>query len=148
MAAMAQIGAQIQKNSDGSVNTLKTLESIAKIFPTLRPEQQKSAADALGLTPELLALMRDGERMKKLLAKSDEFGLTVDPALNQQLSEVNGTMNELSASWDGLWQRSKTRHLRPFSRMVQSKTASKVLPICSPMVILRAVSCSRFYQQQ
>ncbi len=112
MAAMAQIGAQIQKNSDGSVNTLKTLESIAKIFPTLRPEQQKSAADALGLTPELLALMRDGERMKKLLAKSDEFGLTVDPALNQQLSEVNGTMNELSASWDGLWQRSKNKALK------------------------------------
>lgn len=112
MAAMAQIGAQIQKNSDGSVNTLKTLESIAKIFPTLRPEQQKSAADALGLTPELLALMRDGERMKKLLAKSDEFGLTVDPSLNQQLSEVNGTMNELSASWDGLWQRSKNKALK------------------------------------
>ena len=112
MAAMAQIGAQIQKNSDGSVNTLKTLESIAKIFPTLRPEQQKSAADALGLTPEMLALMRDGERMKKLLAKSDEFGLTVDPALNQQLSEVNGTMNELSASWDGLWQRSKNKALK------------------------------------
>ncbi|ENR4992162.1 lytic transglycosylase domain-containing protein [Enterobacter roggenkampii] len=112
MAAMAQIGAQIQKNSDGSVNTLKTLESIAKIFPTLRPEQQKSAADALGLTPELLALMREGERMKKLLAKSDEFGLTVDPELNQQLSQVNGTMNELSASWDGLWQRSKNKALK------------------------------------
>ncbi|EHH6323798.1 hypothetical protein J8Q16_004193 [Escherichia coli] len=112
MAAMAQIGAQIQKNSDGSVNTLKTLESIAKIFPTLRPEQQKSAADALGMTPEMLALMREGERMKKLLAKSDEFGLTVDPGLNQQLSEVNGTMNELSASWDGLWQRSKNKALK------------------------------------
>ncbi|MBE8111971.1 hypothetical protein IPF02_31855, partial [Escherichia coli] len=66
----------------------------------------------LGLTPELLALMRDGERMKKLLAKSEEFGLTVDPALNQQLSEVNGTMNELSASWDGLWQRSKNKALK------------------------------------
>ncbi|HAT2288152.1 TPA: hypothetical protein I8190_005000 [Citrobacter freundii] len=111
MTAMAQIGAQIQKNSDGSVNTLKTLESIAKIFPTLRPEQQKSAADALGMTPEMLALMREGERMKTLLAKSDEFGLTVDPGLNQQLSEVNGTMNELSASWDGLWQRSKNKTL-------------------------------------
>lgn len=125
-----------KKNSDGSVNTLKTLESIAKIFPTLRPEQQKSAADALGLTPELLALMRDGERMKKLLAKSDEFGLTVDPALNQQLSEVNGTMNELSASGMVCGNVQKTRHLRPFSRMVQSKTALKVLPICSLMVIL------------
>ncbi|MGS3580033.1 hypothetical protein ACB357_28850, partial [Citrobacter freundii] len=40
------------------------------------------------------------------------FGLTVDPALNQQLSEVNGTMNELSASWDGLWQRSKNKALK------------------------------------
>jgi hypothetical protein len=33
MSAMAQIGAQIEKNKDGSVNTLKTLESIARIFP-------------------------------------------------------------------------------------------------------------------
>lgn len=112
LGALAQIGVQIQKNNDGSVDTLKTLEAIARVFPTLRPEQQKSVADALGLTPEMLALMREGERMKTLLAKSDEFGLTVDPALNQQLSEVNGTMNELSASWDGLWARSKNKALK------------------------------------
>ena len=49
MAAMAQIGAQIERNNDGSVNTLRTLESIAKIFPKLRPDQQKSFADAMGL---------------------------------------------------------------------------------------------------
>ncbi|MGA4645873.1 hypothetical protein ACK6WK_00510 [Citrobacter portucalensis] len=112
LGALAQIGVQIQKNNDGSVDTLKTLQEIARVFPSLRPEQQKSVADALGLTPEMLALMREGERMKTLLAKSDEFGLTVDPALNQQLSEVNGTMNELSASWDGLWQRSKNKALK------------------------------------
>ncbi|WCF42219.1 hypothetical protein [Enterobacter roggenkampii] len=112
LGALAQIGVQIQKNNDGSVDTLKTLEAIARVFPTLRPEQQKSVADALGMTPEMLALMREGERMKTLLAKSDEFGLTVDPALNQQLSEVNGTMNELSASWDGLWARSKNKALK------------------------------------
>ncbi len=111
MAAFATIGVQIQKNKDGSVDTLKTLQEIAKIFPTLRPEQQKSVADAMEFTPEMLALMREGERMKTLLAKSDEFGLTVDPGLNQQLSEVNGTMNEISASWDGLWQRSKNKTL-------------------------------------
>lgn len=40
--------------------------------------------------------------MKALLAKSDELGLTVDPELNRQLSEVNGSMNELGAAWDGL----------------------------------------------
>ncbi|WP_313063569.1 lytic transglycosylase domain-containing protein [Atlantibacter hermannii] len=112
MGAFAMIGVEIQKNKDGSVDTLKTLQEIAKIFPTLRPEQQKSFADAVGFTPEMLALMREGGRLTELLTKSDKFGLTVDPALNQQLSEVNVTMNELSASWDGLWQRSKNKALK------------------------------------
>ncbi|ELS1884704.1 MULTISPECIES: lytic transglycosylase domain-containing protein [Enterobacteriaceae] len=112
MSAMAQIGAQIEKNSDGSVNTLKTLESIAKIFPTLRPDQQKSVADGLGLTPELLTLMREGANYKKLLAKADEFGLTVDPGLNKQLSDVNVTMNELGAAWDGLINKSEKKVLK------------------------------------
>ncbi|WP_230127132.1 lytic transglycosylase domain-containing protein [Citrobacter freundii] len=112
LGALAQIGVQIQKNNDGSVDTLKTLQEIARVFPSLRPEQQKSVADALGLTPEMLALMREGERMKTLLAKSDEFGLTIDPELNKELGDINGTMNELSASWDGLWQRSKNKALK------------------------------------
>lgn len=112
MRAMAQIGAQIEKNSDGSVNTLKTLESIAKIFPTLRPDQQKSVADGLGLTPELLTLMREGANYKKLLAKADEFGLTVDPGLNKQLSDVNMTMSELGAAWDGLINKSEKKVLK------------------------------------
>ncbi|HFW6907664.1 TPA: hypothetical protein ACIC41_002163 [Escherichia coli] len=112
LGALSQIGVQIQKNNDGSVDTLKTLQEIARVFPSLRPEQQKSVADALGLTPEMLALMREGERMKTLLAKSDEFGLTIDPELNKELSDINGTMNELSASWDGLWQRSKNKALK------------------------------------
>lgn len=107
LGALAQIGVQIQKNNDGSVDTLRTLESIARVFPTLRPDQQKSVSDALGLTPEMLALMREGVRMKALLAKSDELGLTVDPELNQKLSAINGTMNELGAAWDGLKSRSK-----------------------------------------
>lgn len=109
LGALAQIGVQIQKNNDGSVDTLKTLQEIARIFPTLRPEQQKSVADSMGFTPEMLALMREGERMKALLAKADQFGLTVNPDLNKQLSDINGTMNELSAAWDGLWQRSKNK---------------------------------------
>lgn len=97
MNAMSQIGAQIEKNKDGSVNTLKTLESIAKIFPTLRPDQQKSAADGLGMTPELLTLMREGAEYKKFLAKADKFGLTVDPEFNAEMSEANRQMNELYA---------------------------------------------------
>jgi hypothetical protein len=102
LAVMSQIGAQITKNKDGTVDVLKTLESIARIFPGLRPEMQKTVADALGLTPETLSLMREGNRLKELLAKADKFGLTVDPAINNQLTELNQTINELGAAWDGL----------------------------------------------
>ncbi|HGA2239380.1 TPA: hypothetical protein ACIRVD_000970 [Enterobacter roggenkampii] len=101
MSAMAQIGAQIEKNKDGSVNTLKTLESIARIFPKLRPDQQKSFANAMGLTPEMLTLLREGSEYAGLLAKADKVGLTVDPALNQQLTSFDVAVKEASASWDG-----------------------------------------------
>lgn len=101
MSAMAQIGAQIEKNKDGSVNTLKTLESIARIFPKLRPDQQKSFANAMGLTPEMLTLLREGSKYAGLLAKADKVGLTVDPVLNQQLTSFDVAVKEASASWDG-----------------------------------------------
>lgn len=81
---------------------MKTLESIARVFPSLSPENQKTAADALGLDANGLQLLREGARLKELLAKSDQFGLTMDPALNDQLKDMNGTLNEVSASWDGL----------------------------------------------
>lgn len=101
MSAMAQIGAQIEKNKDGSVNTLKTLESIARIFPKIRPDQQKSFANAMGLTPEMLTLLREGSKYAGLLAKADKVGLTVDPVLNQQLTSFDVAVKEASASWDG-----------------------------------------------
>lgn len=102
MAAFSTIGVQIQKNKDGSVDTLKTLQEIARVFPTLRPEQQKSVADAMGFTPEMLALMREGTRLTELLAKSDKFGLTIDPQFNEQMKEANRQMNELWSRFDGL----------------------------------------------
>lgn len=101
MAAFSTIGVQIQKNKDGSVDTLKTLQEIARVLPRYRPEQQKSFADAVGFTPEMLALMREGARLTEFLTKSDKVGLTVDPALNKQLTDFNSAINEVSASWDG-----------------------------------------------
>ena len=105
LGAMAQAGAQIVKNKNGMVDVLKTMEGLARIFPGLRPEMQKTLADALGFTPETLTLLREGARYKELLAKSDKIGLTVDPAFNQQMVQLNQSANELSASWDGLTSR-------------------------------------------
>ncbi|NIG74031.1 hypothetical protein F3J34_10530 [Klebsiella sp. Ap-873] len=101
LGAMSQIGAQIVKNKNGTVDVLKTVQELARVFPTLRPEMQKTVADALGLTPETLALLREGNRLKELLAKSDQIGLTVDPGFNQQMVQFNSAVNEASASWDG-----------------------------------------------
>jgi len=109
LAVMSQIGAQIVKNKDGAVDVMKTMESIARIFPGLRPEMQKTVADALGLTPETLSLMREGNRLKELLAKADKLGLTVDPAINNQLTDLNQTINELGAAWDGLKNRTSQK---------------------------------------
>lgn len=102
LAAMSQIGAEIYKNRDGSVDILRTMEELARIFPKLRPEMQKVVSDALGFTPEDLRLLREGTHYKELLAKSDKIGLTIDPAFNQQMVQLNQSANELSASWDGL----------------------------------------------
>ncbi|MBC4810889.1 lytic transglycosylase domain-containing protein [Klebsiella quasipneumoniae] len=110
--AMEQIGAQIIKNKDGSLDLLSTLNSISSALQNWSPSQQKSFANAVGLTPEMLTLLREGSKYAGLLAKAEKFGLTVDPELNKQLSDVNVTMNELGASWDGLINKAEKKVLK------------------------------------
>ncbi|EOF4706166.1 lytic transglycosylase domain-containing protein [Klebsiella oxytoca] len=110
--AMAQIGAQIVKNKDGSLDLLSTLDSISSALQNWSPSQQKSFANAVGLTPDMLTLLREGSKYAGLLAKAEKFGLTVDPELNKQLSDVNVTMNELGAAWDGLINKSQKKVLK------------------------------------
>lgn len=109
LAILAQMGVQISKNKDGTADVMGTMESLARVFPSLSPEKQKTVADALGLDEAGLKLLREGARLKELLSKSDQFGLTVDPQLNDKLTEMNSTLNELGASWDGLKLRSKNK---------------------------------------
>lgn len=101
LAVMSQIGAQIYKTKDGTVDVLRTMEELASIFPKLRPEMQKVVSDALGFTPDDLRLLREGAHYKELLAKADKIGLTVPPEFNQQMVQFNQAVNEASASWDG-----------------------------------------------
>ncbi|MEC5343656.1 lytic transglycosylase domain-containing protein [Brenneria populi] len=100
-----RLGVQIAKTKDGTIDVVKTFEDLARVIPTLNPQDQKSAADLLGFGEHELALLRRGAEYKELLTKSDNFGLTMDPALNDQLTDANAAMNELSASWDGFKQK-------------------------------------------
>lgn len=102
-----QIGVSIVKKDDHTADTMKTLENLARIFPTISAQKQRTVADALGLTPEMLALLRDGAHYKALLSKSDSLGLTVSDDTVQKLSGLNDTLNEVSASWEGLKNRTK-----------------------------------------
>lgn len=107
-ALLAQNGIVIERLKDGTADVYKTLENVAKIFPKLSPQTQKTLADALGFDATMLALMREGARYKELLAQSDTFGLTVDPETNAQLVELNMQLNEASAALDGLMMKGKT----------------------------------------
>lgn len=102
LGLLTQLGVQIEKTKNGTADVMKTFESLAKRFPSLSPETQKTVADMLGLDENTLALLRRAADLKELLAKSDKFGLTMDPELNDQLSDVNSALNEVSAAWDGL----------------------------------------------
>ncbi|AJJ70072.1 hypothetical protein [Yersinia pseudotuberculosis] len=107
-ALLVQNGIQIERNKDGTANVLKTMENIAKVFPSIAPHMQKTLADALGLDANTLSLLREGTRFKELLTKADKIGLTVDPETNAQLVELNAQLNEASAVLDGLFIKAKT----------------------------------------
>lgn len=109
LAVMAQLNAPIARKADGTADVLKTMESLAAIFPKLAPQNQKTVADSLGLDANGLRLLREGARLKELLTKSDQVGLTVDPEANAALASLNGQLVELSASWDGLKKRTQQK---------------------------------------
>lgn len=125
-ALLAQNGIVIERLKDGTADVYKTLDNVAKIFPKLSPQTQKTLADALGLDANLLALMREGIRYKELLAKSDSFGLTVDPKVNAQLVELNAQLKEASAALDGLMTKGKIWALLPDENMVKGSAATQL----------------------
>ncbi|WP_387693011.1 hypothetical protein [Photorhabdus sp. RM71S] len=101
LAQLNGMGVHIYENKDGTADVYKTIQELAKEFPKYSSDKQKTIADFLGLDEHTLALLRDGAKLKELLAKSDEFGLTVPDSLNQQLTKVNSQLNEISAKWEG-----------------------------------------------
>ncbi|HEN3480854.1 TPA: lytic transglycosylase domain-containing protein [Yersinia enterocolitica] len=128
-ALLAQNGIVIERLKDGTADVYKTLDNVAKIFPKLSPQTQKTLADALGLNAPLLALMREGARYKELLAKSDSFGLTVDPKVNAQLVELNAQLKEASAAIDGVMTKGKiwaAQKLLPDENMVKGSAATQL----------------------
>ncbi|ECI4646685.1 hypothetical protein DQY68_20965 [Salmonella enterica subsp. salamae] len=102
LGLLTQIGVHLEKTKDGTLDVRRALEDLTRVFPTLNPQTQKTLSDMLGFTDADLQLLREGAHYKELLAKSERYGLTVDPKTNEALKSVNQSINEISASWEGL----------------------------------------------
>ncbi|WP_323612276.1 lytic transglycosylase domain-containing protein [Pectobacterium versatile] len=126
LATLNQIGVKIVSNADGTANVMKTVEEIAKKYPSLSPQNQKTVADALVLDENGLMLLRKGVELKKLLTKADKIGLTTDPALNDKLVGVNDQLNELKAIIDGFKETNKMKFFAWLGGDSES-TASKAI---------------------
>ncbi|EGG3071017.1 hypothetical protein MOR33_004833 [Salmonella enterica] len=101
LGLLSQIGVHLEKTKEGTVDVKRALEDLTRIFPTLDSQTQKTLSDMLGFTDEDLRLLRAGAHYKELLAKSDRYGLTVDPDVNKSLNDVNEKINDLNARWEG-----------------------------------------------
>ncbi|MEQ9852699.1 hypothetical protein ABRP57_09715 [Pectobacterium aroidearum] len=105
MALLVKNGIKIETSKDGTADVYRTLANAARVFPTLPSQNQKTLADAIGFDSNILMLLREGARYAELLSQSDALGLTKDPKLNDQLNELNSSIRELDAAWQGLTQR-------------------------------------------
>lgn len=106
LSLLNQIGVQIAKNKDGTADLVGTMRNLSKIFPSLSSQNQKKVSDLLGLDANSLRLLRTG-KFDELMNKSQQFGLTVPDGLNEDLTGINGAINEMGAAWDGLKKKTK-----------------------------------------
>lgn len=106
LSLLNQMGVQIAKNKDGTADLIGSMRNLSKVFPSLSPQNQKKVSDMLGLDANSLRLLRTG-KFDELMSKSKDFGLTVPDGLNNDLTGINGAINEMSAAWDGLKQKTK-----------------------------------------
>ncbi|WP_339050812.1 hypothetical protein [Candidatus Hamiltonella endosymbiont of Tuberolachnus salignus] len=106
LSLLNQIGAQIAKNDDGTADLTGTMRHLSRVFPALSSQNQKKVSDRLGLDANSLKLLRTGN-FDELMSQSKDFGLTVPDGLNDDLTGINGAINEMGAAWDGLKQKTR-----------------------------------------
>ncbi|EOT0571965.1 hypothetical protein ABM011_12555 [Morganella morganii] len=99
-AAIRSIGAEISTNKDGSVNMVETLKSLEAAIKVLPEHRNWELRDKLKLTPELIALLREG-KLQERLDNSDKFGLTMDGEFAEKMTEVDTQLSEAGAKLTG-----------------------------------------------
>lgn len=100
LATIRGIGASIIQREDGSVDLTKTLLSLEKAIQNIPESRNAELQSKLGLSPEVLALIREG-KLQERLDKSDRMGHTRDDAVVEQLSKLDVALNNITAAYEG-----------------------------------------------
>ncbi|EMF8482357.1 hypothetical protein AB8I47_003840 [Morganella morganii] len=100
LASIRSIGADVVRRPDGSTDVTNTLLSIEKAIKTLPEHRNWELRDNLKLTPDMIALLREGD-LQGRLDKSDKFNLTMDGEFAEKMTEVDTQLNEASAKLSG-----------------------------------------------
>ncbi|EPV3838502.1 hypothetical protein [Morganella morganii] len=100
LASIRSIGADVVRRPDGSTDVTNTLLSIEKAIKTLPEYRNWELRDNLKLTPDMIALLREGD-LQGRLDKSDKFNLTMDGEFAEKMTEVDTQLNEASAKLSG-----------------------------------------------
>ncbi|WP_341270037.1 hypothetical protein [Morganella morganii] len=96
LASIRSIGADVVRRPDGSADVTNTLLSIEKAIKTLPEHRNWELRDNLKLTPDMIALLREGD-LQGRLNKSDKFGLTMDGEFAEKMTEVDTQLSEAGA---------------------------------------------------
>ncbi|WP_446469412.1 lytic transglycosylase domain-containing protein [Xenorhabdus stockiae] len=107
LAELNNLKIPIHTTKDGSADTIPTLLEIAEKFPNMPSETQFRLANKLGLTPDVLTLIREN-KIQERLDKSKEYGLTTDEKTVKILTDFDTEMNDKNAWWEGKKTQSKT----------------------------------------
>lgn len=100
LATIRSIGASIIQREDGSVDLTKTLLSLGKAIQNIPESRNAELQSKLGLSPEILSLIREGN-LQGRLDKSDRMGHTRDDAVVEQLSKMDEVLKNISAAYEG-----------------------------------------------
>ena len=100
LASIRRIGADVVRRPDGSADVTNTLLSIEKAIKTLPEHRNWELRDNLKLTPDMIALLREGD-LQGRLNKSDKFGLTMDGEFAEKMTEVDTQLSEAGAKLTG-----------------------------------------------
>ncbi|EMY0058011.1 hypothetical protein AAIB98_004207 [Providencia rettgeri] len=100
LASIRMIGANLEKNKDGTVNITKTLGSLETAIKSLPESRNWELRDNLKLPPELIALLREG-KLNERMARSDKIGLTVEDEHADRMDKFNTKIKDLGAEFEG-----------------------------------------------